>query len=139
MFCSIDENVPKAFKGDPTRVRQILTNLLSNAIKYTPESGFIKMNTYRSDGFVRMEIEDTAATIPTDDLEKIFDKFKRLESKVEGTGLGLAVSKKIVDDHGGHISCTSKRGEGTTFHLTFPLRRTETTSKKEQEPGKAKS
>jgi signal transduction histidine kinase len=99
--------------ADEDKITRVINNLLSNAIKYTPEAGSVKMNTYRSDGFIRMEIEDTAAPIPHDDLEKIFDKFKRLESKAEGTGLGLAIAKDIVEMHKGRIWAEHGGAAGT--------------------------
>lgn len=106
--------------ADEDKISRVVNNLLSNAIKYTPESGFIKMSTYRADGFIRMEIEDTAAAIPDDDLEKIFDKFKRLESKVEGTGLGLAISKDIVEMHKGRIWAEHRPENGNKFVVILP-------------------
>lgn len=106
--------------ADEDKIARVINNLLSNAIKYTPESGFIKMSTYRSNGFIRMEIEDTAAAIPYDDLEKIFDKFKRLESSAEGTGLGLAIAKDIVGMHKGRIWAEPRSEKGNKFIVELP-------------------
>ena len=106
--------------ADEDKIARVINNLLSNAIKYTPEYGFIKMSTYRSDGFIRMEVEDTAAAIPHDDLEKIFDKFNRLESSAEGTGLGLAIAKDIVGMHKGEIWAESRPEKGNKFIVMLP-------------------
>ncbi|MCX5665612.1 MAG: ATP-binding protein, partial [Candidatus Omnitrophica bacterium] len=100
---------------------RVVNNLLSNAIKYTPHTGFVKVRTSRTDGFIRMEVEDTAPTISPDDRERIFDKFKRLESKAEGTGLGLAIAKDIVELHKGKIWAESSGAEiGNKFVVVLP-------------------
>lgn len=107
--------------ADEDKLSIVINNLLSNAIKYTPETGFVKVRTLRSDGFIRMEVEDTAPTISADNREKIFDKFKRLESKTEGTGLGLAIAKDIVELHKGKIWAESSGGEkGNKFIVVLP-------------------
>ncbi|MDO8535798.1 MAG: HAMP domain-containing sensor histidine kinase [Candidatus Omnitrophota bacterium] len=107
--------------ADEDKLSRVVNNLLSNAIKYTPETGFVKVSTSRSDGFIRMEVEDTAPTISQDNREKIFDKFKRLESKAEGTGLGLAIAKDIVELHKGKIWAESSGAEtGNKFVVVLP-------------------
>ena len=107
--------------ADEDKLSMVINNLLSNAIKYTPETGFIKVRTSRVDGFIRMEVEDTAPTISSDNREKIFDKFKRLESKAEGTGLGLSIAKDIVELHKGKIWAESSGSEkGNKFVVILP-------------------
>jgi len=107
--------------ADEDKLSRVVNNLLSNAIKYTPETGFVKVRTSRSEGFIRMEVEDTAPTISPDNREKIFDKFKRLESKIEGTGLGLAIAKDIVELHKGKIWAESSGNEkGNKFVVILP-------------------
>ena len=111
--------------ADEDKLSRVVNNLLNNAIKYTPETGFVKVRTLRSNGFIRMEVEDTAPTISPDNREKIFDKFKRLESKVEGTGLGLAIAKDIVELHKGKIwaeSCGTENGNKFVVILPSDLR-----------------
>ena len=107
--------------ADEDKLSRVINNLLSNAIKYTPQTGFVKVSTSRMDGFIRMEVEDTAPTISPDNYEKIFDKFKRLESKAEGTGLGLAIAKDIVELHKGKIWAESTGNEiGNKFVVILP-------------------
>ncbi len=109
--------------ADEDKLSRVVNNLLSNAIKYTPQTGFVKVRTSRTDGFIRMEVEDTAPTISPDDRERIFDKFKRLESKAEGTGLGLAIAKDIVELHKGKIWAESSgagSGTGNKFIVVLP-------------------
>ena len=107
--------------ADEDKLSRVINNLLSNAIKYTPETGFIKVRTSRADGFIRMEVEDSAPTISPDNREKIFDKFKRLESKAEGTGLGLAIAKDMVELHKGRIWAEPSGNEiGNKFVVILP-------------------
>jgi len=107
--------------ADEDKLSTVINNLLSNAIKYTPQTGFVMVRTFRSDGFIRMEVEDTAPTISPDNREKIFDKFRRLESKVEGTGLGLAIAKDMVELHKGKIWAESAGAErGNRFIVVLP-------------------
>ena len=107
--------------ADEDKLSMVANNLLSNAIKYTPESGFVKVKTLKVDGLIRMEVEDTAPMISPDNREKIFDKFKRLESSAEGTGLGLAIAKDIVEMHKGKIWAeSSDSGNGNKFIVVLP-------------------
>ena len=107
--------------ADEDKLSIVINNLLSNAIKYTPETGFVKVRTSRVNGFIRMEVEDTAPTISPDNLENIFDKFKRLDSKIEGTGLGLAIAKDMVELHKGRIWAESSGAEkGNKFVVVLP-------------------
>ena len=107
--------------ADEDKLSRVVNNLLNNAIKYTPETGFVRVRTSRADGFIRMEVEDTAPTISPDNREKIFDKFKRLENKAEGTGLGLAIAKDIVELHKGKIWAEPAGSEkGNRFVVILP-------------------
>ncbi|MDP3729936.1 MAG: HAMP domain-containing sensor histidine kinase [Candidatus Omnitrophota bacterium] len=107
--------------ADEDRLSRVINNLLGNAIKYTSEAGSVKVKVSRSDGFIRIEVEDTAPTIPPDNREKIFDKFKRLESKAEGTGLGLAIARNIVELHKGKIWAEAAGSEtGNKFIVILP-------------------
>ena len=111
---------------DPSHVERIFINLIGNAVKFTPEQGTITIRaTYdKQTDFVTVSVSDTGIGIPKDDLSKLFDEFYRVDNKinqtVKGTGLGLALAKKIVEAHKGKIWVTSKVGEGTTFHFTLP-------------------
>ncbi|MEG1545187.1 MAG: ATP-binding protein [Tannerellaceae bacterium] len=107
---------------DGLRVRQILFNLLSNAIKCTSE-GFIRMTYVVEDAFVRISIADTGIGISPEKLGEIFDRFVKLNSFRQGTGLGLPISKMIIDQLGGEMGVVSELGKGSTFWFTLPLSR----------------
>jgi signal transduction histidine kinase len=110
--------------GDERRVRQIVFNLLSNAVKFTPEGGSIVVSTERAAGEVRVSVADTGPGVPPEDRERIFEEFQQTAVGVqqrEGTGLGLALSKKLVELHGGVIYVESEPGSGSRFVFTLPL------------------
>ncbi len=107
--------------ADEDKIGRVINNLLSNAIKYTPDAGFVKVRASKTDGeFVRMEVEDTAPAISYDHLNKIFDKFERLNNKGEGTGLGLAIAKDIVELHKGKIWAERQPERGNRFIVILP-------------------
>lgn len=106
--------------ADGDRLQQITNNLLSNAIKYTPEGGSVVLKAYFTDGYIRLEFIDSAESIPQDKLEKIFDKFQRLDAKEEGTGLGLAITKDIVEAHKGKVWVEPISGKGNKFVVILP-------------------
>jgi signal transduction histidine kinase len=106
----------------------VLLNLLSNAIKFTPEGGRIEVGAKPVDGFVEVSVSDTGVGIAPEDQEAVFEEFRQVgtaEKKVEGTGLGLALSRKFIELHGGKIWVKSQVGEGSTFTFTIPVRRGE--------------
>lgn len=106
--------------ADEERIAQVVNNLLSNAVKYTPEKGVISLRTFPYDEFVRIELVDSGPGIPEDKLEKIFNKFERLDITKEGTGLGLSISKDIVEMHKGRIWVESQPGKGSRFVVILP-------------------
>lgn len=106
--------------ADEDKLMQIVANLLSNAIKYTPDEGSIDLKIYPSDGLVRLELVNTGDIIPQDKLDKIFDKFNRLDYSREGTGLGLAITKDIVEMHKGKIWAESNPEVGNKFVVVLP-------------------
>ncbi len=106
--------------GDEDKLMQVINNLLSNAIKYTPDNGNIDLKIYPCDGLVRIELVNTGDIIPQDKLDKIFDKFNRLDYSQEGTGLGLAITKDIVEMHKGKIWAESNPGVGNKFVVVLP-------------------
>jgi signal transduction histidine kinase len=109
--------------GSPDRLRQVIGNLLSNAIKYSPGGGIVQLRAEASDGTVRVEVRDEGVGIPALQQPQIFTKFFRGDaaaSGIPGTGLGLAVSRDIVESHGGRIGFTSAEGEGATFFVELP-------------------
>jgi signal transduction histidine kinase len=112
-------------QGDERRIRQVVFNLLSNAVKFTPEGGRIDVSTAREDGMVRIAVQDSGPGIAAADWELIFEEFQQARSgdseRPEGTGLGLALSRKLVQLHGGRIWVESELGKGSTFVFTLPV------------------
>jgi signal transduction histidine kinase len=114
---------PLTVRGDPGRLAQVVGNLLSNAIKYSPEGGTVQLVAARSGDGVRIAVHDEGLGIPEDQQSRIFTKFFRGDAGatgITGTGLGLAVSREIVEAHGGSIGFDSDPGQGTTFWLELP-------------------
>jgi two-component system sensor histidine kinase GlrK len=111
---------------DENRIGQVLENLLGNALKFTPEGGTITISAFHDNNgkLVQIAVSDTGCGIPQEDIEKIFDKFRRIDSgkgTTGGTGLGLAIAKHIVAAHGGNIWVESKPGKGSTFRFSLPV------------------
>jgi signal transduction histidine kinase len=120
----IDERV-EVIEADERKVKQVLLNLLSNALKFTPEGGRIDVRTAVNEGSVAISVADTGVGIAPEDQETIFEEFRQVgaaDKKVEGTGLGLALSRKFIELHGGRIWVESQVGSGATFTFTIPLR-----------------
>jgi signal transduction histidine kinase len=109
---------------DAHRIAQVITNLLSNAIKFSPPGEQITVSGAREGETIRISVRDRGAGIAANDLPKLFRKFQQIDSsstrKAGGTGLGLVISKGIVEQHGGQIGVTSAPGEGSTFWFTVP-------------------
>ena len=112
-------------RADERKVRQVVLNLLSNAIKFTPEGGRIDVRAKPVDRSVEVSVTDTGVGIAPEDQEAIFEEFRQVgtaDKKVEGTGLGLALSRKFIELHGGRIFVESQVGVGSTFTFTIPIR-----------------
>jgi two-component system CheB/CheR fusion protein len=113
------------FRGDRSRIRQVLVNLLTNAMKYSPASEEIIVHAESTAQQVRISIQDFGIGMSTDTLQKIFDRFYRSEDpstiRHPGIGLGLYISSEIVRRHGGDITVSSERGKGSIFTITLPL------------------
>jgi signal transduction histidine kinase len=112
-------------EGDERRLRQVVFNLLSNAVKFTPEGGSIVVASARVDGEVRVSVTDTGPGIVAEERERIFEEFHQTDVGVqqrEGTGLGLALSKRLVELHGGRIWVESEPGHGSCFVFTLPIK-----------------
>jgi signal transduction histidine kinase len=110
--------------GDERRIRQVIFNLLSNAVKFTPAGGAVDVSAVRFDGEVQIAVADTGPGIASGDQERIFEEFQQTEAGLaqhEGTGLGLALSKRLVELHGGRIWVDSEPGSGSTFVFTLPV------------------
>jgi GAF domain-containing protein len=111
--------------GDERKVKQVLLNLLSNALKFTPEGGRIDVTARLHDEFAEVSVTDTGVGIAPEDQEAVFEEFRQVgtaDKKVEGTGLGLALSRKFIELHGGTILVQSQVGQGSTFTFTLPVR-----------------
>ena len=121
---AVDERVGQV-QADERKIRQVLLNLLSNAIKFTPESGGIHVEARSVNESIEVSVTDTGVGIAPEDQEAVFEEFRQVgtaDKKVEGTGLGLALSRKFIELHGGTIWVESQVGEGSTFTFTVPVR-----------------
>jgi signal transduction histidine kinase len=110
--------------GDERRIRQVVFNLLSNAVKFTPSGGRVEVSSAQQNGEVLVSVRDMGPGIAPEDYERIFEEFQQTEAgqeQREGTGLGLALSKKLVELHGGRIWVESELGKGSTFTFTLPV------------------
>jgi len=110
---------------DPDRVGLVLNNLISNAIRHTPEGGRVSIRVGRSGGSTRFEVTDSGEGIPPEYQKRVFEKFFRVPGSASGgAGLGLSISREIVEAHGGEIGLESRPGYGSTFWFTLPRART---------------
>lgn len=123
----IEETLPSVLKGDEIRIRQIMNNLLSNAVKYTKEGAItLSVKGIRMENVFHLQISvrDTGVGIKPEDIDRLFTSFQRLEEDknryIEGTGLGLNITKRLVDLMGGSISVESEYGEGSVFTVILP-------------------
>jgi PAS domain S-box-containing protein len=111
--------------GDRVRLAQLLDNLVSNAIKFTPEGGRVTVGLDHKAGSVSLEVSDTGMGIPPDEQSRLFERFFRTagatKNAIQGTGLGLVITKAIAEAHGGRISLESEENVGTTFRVELPL------------------
>jgi GAF domain-containing protein/anti-sigma regulatory factor (Ser/Thr protein kinase) len=120
---SVDDRLEQ-WVGDERKIRQVVLNLLSNAIKFTPEGGRIDVKAMRENGEMVVAVSDTGVGIKPEDQERIFEEFQQAGSdytkKAEGTGLGLALSRRFVELHGGTLRVESVEGKGSTFTFRLP-------------------
>src|SRR5690606_11964252 len=125
----VEDQIPTRLVGDPSRLNQILINLAGNAVKFTREGGVeIQVSTYKQSEekhWIRFDIIDTGIGIAPDYVEKIFESFTQAGTDVArqygGTGLGLTISKELVELMDGQISVVSELGQGTTFTVIIPF------------------
>jgi signal transduction histidine kinase len=124
---TLNDGSTQPMSGDPTRLAQMLDNLVSNAIKFTPSGGSVTITTATRDGDTFLEVVDSGVGISPVDQTQLFDRFFRTPDAAAratpGTGLGLTITKAIVDAHGGTIGVTSTVGRGTTFTVRLPRAR----------------
>jgi signal transduction histidine kinase len=113
------------FRADERKFKQILLNLLSNAVKFTPEGGKVGVAASRANGSLVVAVSDTGVGIAPEDQSAVFEEFRQVgrdyTSKAEGTGLGLALTKRFVELHGGSIGVESEPGKGSTFTFRLPI------------------
>jgi signal transduction histidine kinase len=120
---TVDERLGM-IRADERKVKQVLLNLLSNALKFTPEGGRIDVRAATHGEMAEVSVTDTGVGIAPEDQEAVFEEFRQVgaaDKKVEGTGLGLALSRKFIELHGGRIWVESQVGVGSTFTFTLPL------------------
>jgi signal transduction histidine kinase len=121
----VDRTASLVIQGDEARLDQVLTNLLSNAVKYSPNGGEVEISVSQSSGQVIVQVVDHGIGIPEADRERIFAPFNRTvearKSGIEGTGLGLYITRRIVEAHGGSIDVEATPGGGTTFRVSLPV------------------
>jgi CheY-like chemotaxis protein/anti-sigma regulatory factor (Ser/Thr protein kinase) len=122
--CEVADGAPEQITGDERRIRQILINLLANAVKFT-SAGSVSLRVTGSGEFVEFAVEDTGIGISSESLAQLFQLFTQADSTINqnygGTGLGLAVSRRLAEAMGGSISVVSAPGKGSTFTLRLPL------------------
>ncbi|HSD63009.1 MAG TPA: ATP-binding protein, partial [Ignavibacteriaceae bacterium] len=110
---------------DKDKFQKIITNILSNAFKFTPEEGLIEVNVSRNDKYLDIKVSDTGIGIPKEKMSKIFDRFYQVDGshtrEQEGTGIGLSLTKELVELHKGKIEVESEPGNGSTFIISFLL------------------
>jgi signal transduction histidine kinase len=121
-----NELEPLDIKADKRRFKQIILNLLNNAVKFSkPGGGIVTIAAKKSGDMAQISVSDTGIGIKKEDLERLFWAFEQLDSgnsrKYGGTGLGLTISKRLVELHGGTIRVESKYGEGSTFSILLPI------------------
>ena len=110
--------------ADCSQIQRVFINIISNAIKFTPQKGKITISSHKSDKAMQIDIADTGCGIPEEMQEAIFEEFYRVDNlinqEVKGTGLGLALVKRIIEAHNGRIWVESKLNTGSTFSFTLP-------------------
>lgn len=119
----LEDDLP-TIVADNDKVDQILTNLTNNAVKYSPKGGIITVSGKQSNGVIQMAVTDQGMGIPKEHIEKLFDRFHRIDNrdtrKVGGTGIGLYLVKHLVEAHGGRIWVESEEGKGSSFIFELP-------------------
>ena len=119
-----EENIPQ-ITADRERIEQVIVNVLSNSVKYTPVGGKIDVSVRCADEKISFRVKDNGIGIPEEDLDRIFERFYRVEksrtSEMGGTGLGLAIARELIEAHGGDIRIESRLGEGTAVTVTLPI------------------
>ncbi|MDR7439329.1 MAG: ATP-binding protein [Armatimonadota bacterium] len=122
LLVDVPPHLPQVF-ADPEQIRLVMRNLVDNAIKHTPEGGRISVRASAQEGWVELVVADTGVGIAPEHLPRVFDRFYRVPTRVrgpEGSGLGLALVREMVEAHGGHVEVRSAPGAGTEFRVRLP-------------------
>lgn len=127
---TLEETLPDQLppiEADRAKLRRILVNLLSNAMKFTPKGGRVEVKAEQVKGVIRISVSDTGVGIAPEDVARLFDKYEQTRNRAtrgeKGTGLGLYITRQLVELHGGEITVDSEIGRGSTFSFTLPLTR----------------
>jgi signal transduction histidine kinase len=114
------------FQADERKFKQIVVNLMSNAVKFTPDGGRVDVSAKLDTDKIEIAVKDSGIGIAAEDHAAVFEEFKQVgrdyTRKAEGTGLGLALTKRFIELHGGEIRLESALGKGSTFTFTLPVR-----------------
>jgi signal transduction histidine kinase len=121
---NISENIPE-MTADQDRLTQVFLNLLSNAVKYSPEGGLIRVNVCEDSDKIIVSVKDSGLGMTAEQMTRLFEKYERIDreeiQRIPGSGLGLFLTKKLVELHGGSITCDSMQGKGSTFTVCLPI------------------
>ncbi|MCC8173327.1 MAG: response regulator, partial [Odoribacter sp.] len=126
LICETDDKLNNNFQGDALRIRQIITNIISNAVKYTPQGNIkVKAKFLEEEGILKIEVKDSGVGMTYEEQKTIFKEFSRLPSTahIEGTGLGLTITQKLIDLLDGKMYIDSIKGEGSCFTISIPIER----------------
>jgi signal transduction histidine kinase len=122
--CHFPDDVPKV-TADRAKLRRVLVNLVSNAVKFTRKGGRVDIHGAREGHMMRVSVSDTGVGVPPEDLPRLFDKYEQASTRAprseRGTGLGLYITRQLVELHGGEITVESEVGKGSTFSFTIPV------------------
>lgn len=116
---------PESVQGDRLQLVSAVSNLIDNAVKYSNKGGIVTVSAHEVNGCVEIEVADTGIGIPARDLDRVFERFYRVDRArsrtTGGTGLGLAIVRHVATNHGGDVTVRSREGEGSTFTLRIPM------------------
>jgi signal transduction histidine kinase len=118
---TVDAGGPLRVLADPTAAREIVFNLLSNAAKYSEKGAHVEVSVLVHDGIAEVVVRDHGSGVPRGDTERVFERYRRGDSRAPGVGLGLYVARGLARAHGGDLTVRPAAGEGSEFHLRLPV------------------